>query len=117
MPQDEQDIAPFICGTVVNGGFSRKLRMLRADFYCMLSVSQCSYFVTDFKQIGRIKAGLLANLLKSQDLNGRDESVEYLKGWHRKFILDKTTANETTDMAVINSPNFVDPTKMESIST
>lgn len=83
LPQDEQDIAPFICGTVVNGGFSRKLRMLRADIYCMLSVSQCSYFVHDFKQIGRLKAGLLANVTKSQDLNGRDESVEYLKGWHK----------------------------------
>ena len=38
--QDSEDIAPIICGTVVNGGFKRKLRMLRADMFSMLSVCQ-----------------------------------------------------------------------------
>lgn len=51
LPEDEQDIAPFICGTVVSGGFARKLRMLRADIFSMLAVCHSSYFVTDFKQI------------------------------------------------------------------
>ena len=111
LPQDEQDIAPFICGTVVNGGYSRKLRMLRADIFTMLSICHSSYLVTDLKQISKIKNGIIANVHKSQDLNGRDESIEYLKGWHRSLILDKTVNNETADLATINMPRFVDHQK------
>lgn len=111
LPLDEQDIAPIICGTVVNGGFSRKLRMLRADIYSMLTVCHSSYFIQEYKQINKIKGGLLANVTKSQDLNGRDESVEFLKGWHRHLINDKCLNNETTDVAVINMPHFVDHLK------
>ena len=32
------DYAPIICGSVVNGGFKRKLQMLRSDFYSLLSL-------------------------------------------------------------------------------
>lgn len=74
--------------------------------FCMLSVCHSSHFVTDFKQINRIKAGILANVLKSQDLNGRDESIEYLKGWQNLLIQDKCLNNEITDMAVLNMPKF-----------
>jgi hypothetical protein len=35
---EADEIAPVICGTVVNGGFHRKLRMLRADLFSMLAV-------------------------------------------------------------------------------
>lgn len=65
LPQDEQDIAPFICGTVVSGGFTRKLRMLRADLYSILAVCHTSYFATDLKQINKVKNGIIANVLKS----------------------------------------------------
>lgn len=109
--QDEQEVAPLICGTVVNGSFQRKLRMLRADLFCMLSICHSAYFATDFKQIKKIKTGILANVIKSQDLNGKDESIEYLKGWHRQLIVDKCSNNETTDMAVINMPEFYDNVK------
>ena len=34
------DYAPIICGTVINGGFDRKLQMLRSDYYTMMSVCQ-----------------------------------------------------------------------------
>jgi len=61
----DAEIAPIICGTVVNGGFKRKLRMVRADYFSMLSVCQSVYFVTDLKQSKAIKKGILANLLKS----------------------------------------------------
>lgn len=74
----------------------------------MLSVCQSAHFVTEFKQIRRIKAGILANILKSQDLNGKDESIEFLKGWHRRLIIDKCTNNEATDVAAINMPHFFD---------
>lgn len=33
------DIAPFIVGTIVQGGFKRKLKMVRADYFSMLSIS------------------------------------------------------------------------------
>lgn len=36
---EEVDIAPFICGTVVQGGYKRKLKMLRGDLFSILSVS------------------------------------------------------------------------------
>jgi hypothetical protein len=35
---EADEIAPVICGTVVNGGFNRKLRMLRADLFSLLTV-------------------------------------------------------------------------------
>ena len=36
---NDDDIAPFVCGTIVNGGFQRKLKMMRADLFSMLAVS------------------------------------------------------------------------------
>lgn len=57
---EEQDIAPFICGTVVNGSFSRKLRMLRADFFSLLSVCESSLIVSEKKQIRAIKKGIIS---------------------------------------------------------
>ena len=36
---ETEEVAPLICGTVVNGSFTRKLRMIRADLYCLLAVS------------------------------------------------------------------------------
>jgi len=38
-PSEAKDLAPLICGTLVNGGFKRKLRMLRADLFSGLAVS------------------------------------------------------------------------------
>jgi len=32
------EYTPIICGSVVGGGFKRKLQMLRADLFSMLSV-------------------------------------------------------------------------------
>ena len=32
------DYTPIICGSVVGGGFRRKLQMLRADLFSLLSV-------------------------------------------------------------------------------
>ena len=40
------EIAPLIIGTVVAGGFKRKLRMIRADYYALLSISQSIHTVS-----------------------------------------------------------------------
>ena len=37
---DQSDeYAPIICGSVVDGGFERKLQMLRSDYYSLMSVA------------------------------------------------------------------------------
>ena len=43
----QHEIAPLIIGTVVTGGLKRKLRMVRADYFFMLSVSQSIYTVSN----------------------------------------------------------------------
>jgi hypothetical protein len=49
------EIAPIICGTVVNGGFKRKLRMLRGDLFSMLAVCQSKGIIDEQKQGKQIK--------------------------------------------------------------
>jgi hypothetical protein len=39
------DYVPIICGSVVNGGFKRKLQMLRSDYYSLISLSQSNVLV------------------------------------------------------------------------
>lgn len=46
---EADEIAPVVCGTVVNGGFFRKLRMLRADLFTMLSVCQSGSIISHKK--------------------------------------------------------------------
>ena len=52
--KDNFMIAPIIISTNINGGFSRKLRMLRADLFSMLAVTQSSKFMKTRKQSTRI---------------------------------------------------------------
>ena len=52
-----EDANPIICGTVVNGGLSRKLKMIRADLFSMLSVCNSYHLVTNKKQSNAIKKG------------------------------------------------------------
>ena len=40
------DIAPMIVGSVVMGGFKRKLKMMRADYYSMLCISESTYTIS-----------------------------------------------------------------------
>ena len=55
----EQDLdgndTPFICGTIVNGGFSRKLKMVGGVMYSLLGISQSSHFVETDKQSQDLK--------------------------------------------------------------
>lgn len=55
----DQNSAPFILGSVIQGGFSRKLQMLRSEIFSVLSISQCSKFVSNKKEIKIIKNGIL----------------------------------------------------------
>ena len=55
---ESDEIAPVVCGTVINGGFNRKLRMLRADLFTMLSVCQSAEIISHKKQTNAIKKGI-----------------------------------------------------------
>ena len=57
--KDNFMVAPFIVGSVVSGGFDRKLRMLRSDLFTLLSVSQSKFFVKECKQGDAIKKGII----------------------------------------------------------
>jgi len=58
---DEGETAPLIVGTVVNDkkrAFNRKLRMVRADIFAMLSVCQSRSIVQKKMQSKHIKQGI-----------------------------------------------------------
>ena len=43
---DHDGYAPIICGSIVNGGFNRKLKMLRSDLFSLLSVCKSEVIIT-----------------------------------------------------------------------
>ena len=47
---DPDDYAPVICGSIINGGFKRKLKMLRSDLFSLLSVCKSDAIITEWKQ-------------------------------------------------------------------
>lgn len=61
----EKGIAPLVVGTVVTGGFKRKLKMVRADYFSLLSICQSVHAVDSLMQIKALKRGMMANLIKS----------------------------------------------------
>jgi len=103
---ENDEIAPLIVGSVVseNGptGFNRKLRMVRADLFTMLSVCQANDIVNLRKQTVAIKKGVSQFLVDNQKIN-QQECIDYFKGWER-IIFDKCKRNESTDVAVVNMP-------------
>jgi len=46
---EHEDCNPIICGSIVNGGFVRKLKMMRADLFSILSVCHSHYFIQNNK--------------------------------------------------------------------
>ena len=90
--RDQDDIAPFIVGTVCNnGGFSRKLKMLRGDLFALLCVAE-SKELTPNKKFGSVcRKGALAFALKNQ-ANILKETLEYTKGWEL-ILYDKCKRN------------------------
>lgn len=58
--KDTDDIAPFIVGSViVYDGFQKKLKMMRADLFSLLSISQSKYETPDKKIGSVIKKGVV----------------------------------------------------------
>lgn len=69
-------MAPLICGTIVNGQFHRKLRMLRADLFSMLSVCQSMNISNSFKAARSIRNGLIEMIKRTQDIPADDETSQ-----------------------------------------
>lgn len=91
--KDNFMISPFILGSVVNGGFERKLRMLRADLWTLLSISESCRFIKSTVQSDRLKKGVVKFTEKSQDSANKHEAILLrLKGWN-KIVQDKIEEN------------------------
>lgn len=57
---DNDEVTPFICGTVLKGGsFVRKLRMLRCDLFSILSICHSQMLISHMKQARAIKKGVI----------------------------------------------------------
>lgn len=74
------EYAPVICGSVIDGGFKRKLQMLRSDFYSILSMCQSEVIIRAGPHERAIKKGMGMIVTRTQDvfIEGVGES---LRGW------------------------------------
>lgn len=81
--KERKEIAPFICGSIVSGGYARKLRMLRCDLFMMLSVCQSAAFITKLKQSRAIRRGIIEMIKKGQDINVKDDCLQFFTGWDK----------------------------------
>ena len=102
--RDKSDIAPFIVGTVVNnGGFQRKLKMMRADLFTLLSVGSSKELTPSSKYGKVINKGVEQFLLQNQDSVFPDIK-NYAKGWEL-IMNDKCNNNACQDVEAINMPS------------
>jgi len=100
---DTDAITPIICGTVVKGpAFERKLRMMRADLFSLLSVSNANTIISSKKQTQAIHKGVQAILDDTQDCTMQD-ILDMSQGW-QAVMLDKCFNNEVTGVEVVNMP-------------
>ena len=103
---DNDQTTPYICGTPVNGTpFQRKLRMLRADFYTILSLCNLKEFINKEQSTEAIKEGILTLCRDTQDTHMQDV-LDSLKGWPR-VLQDKLLKNEVVDLHCINMPKSI----------
>ena len=96
LENDSDPVTPLICGTIVNGSFKRKLKMLRADVFAMLSVCQNEHIITEWNQSKAIKRGAFMFCSRTQDISMED-IVSKMKGWEAP-LLDKALNNASTDV-------------------
>ena len=111
---ERDEVGPIICGTVVAGGFGRKLRMLRCDFFSMLSLCQSSHYVHDSKQSRKIRTGIIEMVKRTQSVSDADECIPYFVGWDGPAIVDKCLHNEAMEVNTVNMPDFSDPDQRET---
>ena len=65
---------------MVNGGFRRKLQMLRSDLFSILSVCQSDQIITEWKQAKAIKKGVNMIATRTQDVY-METIHDMLRGW------------------------------------
>ena len=102
--KDTYMIAPIIIGSIVNGGFSRKLRMLRADLFTLMSITQSKQFMKQRRNSTGIKTSVVNICRKSQRIDDNVELIQKLKGWNR-ILFDKMNDNFLTDVFTLNQPD------------
>jgi len=103
---------PIILGTVTPD-FSRKLKMMNANLFSLLSLSEREEINwTNAARISSIREGTIEVInkmslesIKSEN-TGEDDGLNFnkcLNGW-RKVLYDKIVANKETDILCVNSP-------------
>ena len=83
--------------------------MVRADYFSLLSICQSVHAVDSLMQIKALKRGMMANLIKSQDLAADDPHVQSIMGWQKRLVLDKCLRNEVDDVLTVNFPPDLKP--------
>lgn len=103
--QDVQRIRPVIVGTVCNGGWNRKLMMLRAELFTTAMISESSAFMEAKKAAKKIKRGVVSFAEKNQNIT-EEQVLERVQGWN-KVLHHKLNENYLTDVHVVNEfPNL-----------
>ena len=67
-PKKRGEIGPLITGSVVKGGFNRKLRMLRADLFATLSICKNGILIKEENDTKAIKRGIEQLAIDSQNI-------------------------------------------------
>ena len=108
---DTDKTTPFICGTVVRGGWQRKLRMLRADMFSLLTISKSAGYVTSKRQTRAITRGILGFVNDTQKII-IDDVITALYGWER-VLQDMCFKNDVFNIKIVNEPEnlktWIDP--------
>ena len=87
--------------------FERKLRMLRADLFTLLSICQADEFFKSPRDSEIIKNSII-KYLESEDADKLQDAaiLDRLKGWN-KLLHQKCNINQVVDMLAINQPEMV----------
>lgn len=101
---------PFICGTVVNGGFSRKLKMLRLDFYALMVLSNSKDVIGNKKVQTGIKKGIVAMARSNQEIPF--ENFKHYLGMYQKVLQDFWFKNQLIDVQLLNEPKEIKDWRM-----
>ena len=95
-PLEKDEIAPIICGSVINNGqWQKKLRMLRADLFSSLCICQSASIYSHVKQSAAIKKGTIEFVNQSQ-ANVLPDTELYCRHWER-ILYDKCMNNTVQD--------------------
>lgn len=119
----QQVRTPLICGTFINAhcdgarpphqsqisnmSFDRKLRMMRADLYALLSISTMTDFFSEPLKTTTIKQGILKFLEgEFNERVRRQEVFSRLQGWN-KLLYQKCNQSQILQIHAVNQPDCV----------